>query len=60
MKDHLEAASNVILGAVINYALVLAFFEVGPGKAGWTTAVFIAVSYGRMLTIRKFYRRREK
>jgi hypothetical protein len=60
MRDHLEAASNVILGAVINYALVLVFFGVTAQKAVWTTAVFIAVSYGRTLTIRKWYRRREK
>jgi hypothetical protein len=47
MTDHLEAASNVIIGAAINYGLVLAFFGVTAQKAGWTTAVFIAVSYGR-------------
>ena len=60
MTDHLEAASNVIIGAVINYGLVLLLFGVTAQKAGWTTAVFIAVSYGRTLMIRKWYRRREK
>ena len=59
MTDHLEAASNVIIGAVINYGLVLLLFGVTAQKAGWTTAVFIAVSYGRTLMIRKWYRRRE-
>jgi len=59
MTDHLEAACNVIIGAVINYGLVLLLFGVTAQKAGWTTAVFIAVSYGRTLMIRKWYRRRE-
>lgn len=58
--DHLEAATNVILGAVINYGLTLLFFGVTAQAAAATTAVFIAVSYGRTLTIRKWYRSRER
>lgn len=59
MIDHLEATANVVIGAAINYGLVLALFGVSANKAGWTTAVFIAVSYGRTIAIRKWFRRKE-
>jgi hypothetical protein len=59
MRDHFEAASNVIIGALINYGLVLIFFGVTSQKAGWTTAAFIAVSYGRTIAIRKYFRSKE-
>jgi hypothetical protein len=58
-RDSTEAATNVILGGVINYLLTLALFGVTMKFAVWTTVIFIAVSYSRSLLIRRYFRRGE-
>jgi len=56
-QDHKEAATNVILGGIINYLLTLLLFGVTAKFAVWTTLIFIIASYGRALLIRRYFRR---
>lgn len=55
--DSAEVLSNVILGAIINYILVLILFGVGNVYAVSTTALFIGISFLRSYILRRLFRR---
>jgi hypothetical protein len=59
IRDNLEVLTNMVAGALINYALTMLIFGVSAQFALGTTVVFFIASYIRSYTIRRMFRKGE-